>query len=83
MLTRRTLLQSAAVGMTALFLPPWARRARAAGTDPVLVSILMTSLRLRKEITRLPSGSRSSAFPWVQLTVAPDRLAESRSVIAR
>src|SRR5262245_4705165 len=39
MLTRRSLLQSAAVGVTALLLPPWARRARAAGTDPVLVSI--------------------------------------------
>ena len=38
-LTRRTLLQSAAVGMTALLLPPWARRARAAGHRPVLVSI--------------------------------------------
>ena len=39
MVTRRTFLRSAAVGMTALMLPPWARRARAAGSDPVLVSI--------------------------------------------
>jgi uncharacterized protein (DUF1501 family) len=37
--TRRQLLRSAAVGMTAFLLPPWARKARAAGTDPVLVSI--------------------------------------------
>ncbi len=37
--TRRRFLQSTAVGMTALIMPPWARRARAAGTDKVLVSI--------------------------------------------
>lgn len=37
--TRRQLLQSAAVGMTAYFLPRWTRPAHAAGTDPVLVSI--------------------------------------------
>lgn len=39
MVTRRTVLKSAAVGMTAFFLPPWSRRARAATGDPVLVSI--------------------------------------------
>ncbi|HXJ35012.1 MAG TPA: DUF1501 domain-containing protein [Candidatus Eisenbacteria bacterium] len=39
MLTRRQILQSAAVGMTAFLLPPWARKVRAAGTDPVIVSI--------------------------------------------
>lgn len=37
--TRRQFLQSAAVGMTAFLLPPWARKARAAGTEPVIVSI--------------------------------------------
>ncbi len=37
--TRRQFLQSTAVGMTAFLLPPWARKARAVGTDPVLVSI--------------------------------------------
>src|SRR5262249_38861307 len=39
MLTRRRLLDSTAVGMTAFLLPPWLRSARAAGTDPILVSI--------------------------------------------
>ena len=38
-LTRRAFLHSAAVAMTALIVPPWARRARAAGSSPVLVSI--------------------------------------------
>lgn len=38
-LTRRGFLKSAAVGATAFLLPPWARKADAAGTDPVLVSI--------------------------------------------
>lgn len=38
-ITRRQLLQSAAVGMTAFLLPPSLRSARAAGTDPVLVTI--------------------------------------------
>jgi uncharacterized protein (DUF1501 family) len=39
-LTRRDFLRStAAVGVTAFLLPPWARKAAAAGTDPVLVSI--------------------------------------------
>ena len=37
--TRRQLLQSAAVGMTAFLLPPWLRSARAAGSDPVLMTI--------------------------------------------
>jgi uncharacterized protein (DUF1501 family) len=37
--TRRQFLQSAAVGMTALFLPPSLRSARGAGSDPVLVTI--------------------------------------------
>jgi len=37
--TRRQILQSAAVGTAAWLFPPWARQARAAGTDPVLVSI--------------------------------------------
>ena len=39
MTSPNSFLQSTAVGMTAFLLPPWARRARAAGTDPVLVSI--------------------------------------------
>lgn len=38
-LTRRQLLHSTAVGMTAFLLPRWLRPANAAGTDPVLVSI--------------------------------------------
>jgi uncharacterized protein (DUF1501 family) len=38
-LTRRQLLRSTAVGMTAFLLPRGSRSARAAGTDPVLVSI--------------------------------------------
>src|SRR5262245_22996050 len=39
-LTRRELLRSAvAVSATAFLLPPWARKAAAAGTDPVLVTI--------------------------------------------
>jgi uncharacterized protein (DUF1501 family) len=38
-LTRRELLRSTAVGMTAFLLPRWLRPAHAAGTDPVLVSI--------------------------------------------
>jgi uncharacterized protein (DUF1501 family) len=37
--TRRQFIQSAAVGMTAYLMPRWARTARAAGTEPVLVSI--------------------------------------------
>jgi uncharacterized protein (DUF1501 family) len=37
--TRRQFLQSTAVGMTAFLLPSWLRSARAAGTDPVLVTI--------------------------------------------
>ena len=37
--TRRQFLQSTAVGMTAFMLPSWVRSARAAGTDPVLVTI--------------------------------------------
>jgi uncharacterized protein (DUF1501 family) len=37
--TRRQLLQSTVVGMTAFMMPSWLRSARAAGTDPVLVTI--------------------------------------------
>ena len=37
--TRRQLLQSAAIGLTAFLLPPSLRRACAAGPDPVLVTI--------------------------------------------
>jgi uncharacterized protein (DUF1501 family) len=37
--TRRQFLRSTAVGMTAFVLPSWLRSARAAGADPVLVTI--------------------------------------------
>jgi uncharacterized protein (DUF1501 family) len=37
--TRRQFIHSAAVGMTAYLMPRWARTARAAGTEPVLVTI--------------------------------------------
>jgi uncharacterized protein (DUF1501 family) len=38
-LNRRQFLRSTAIGMTAFLVPRWTRTARAAGTDPVLVSI--------------------------------------------
>jgi uncharacterized protein (DUF1501 family) len=68
MVTRRTFLRSAAVGMTALLLPPWARRARAAGTDPVLVSIFQRGAADGLN-TVVPAGDPFyySARPTVQI----------------
>ena len=61
----------------------FAVRPSATGLLPVRVSTLVISLRLRNETSRLPSASRSSAFPWVQFTVGPDRVSWSTSVISK
>src|SRR5437773_1784929 len=52
-------------------------------TAPVRVSILVISLRLRNETIRLPSLSRSSELPCIQLTLGPVRLAGAKSVISK
>jgi len=69
MLTRRAFLQSSAVALTAVVLPPWARRARAAGTDPVLVSIFQRGAADGLN-TVVPTGDPFyySSRPTVQIT---------------
>ncbi len=67
--TRREFLRStAAVGVTAFLLPPWARKAAAAGTDPVLVSIFQRGAADGLN-TVVPSGDPFyySSRPTVQI----------------